>query len=418
MDAGCGRRYRSIPLNICSTSFARREPDLLHFSQYCYGSLDVDMPKIVVAHSDVVSWWQAVHGEEPPDSDWTRWYRETVQKRLGRARRGGCALALDAVADRRAITARASNAAVIYNGRTPALFNPHGDKRRSCGLSVGRLWDEAKQVSLLDASAICALAGDHRRCDASIPTSVYRGDGDAHRLRKARLELKGDKLSEAGAVAVWPRCHLRCDVAVRAFRPCATGGRAVALCDGGQRYSELPRDVGRDGVAISATNDADGLRDAAGRSCASDPVLRRHYAELAYQRARRPYTADRMVDEYLDTVRALVPDEEWRREQAHPIPHFAHSWISDWNHGNAHFLRGLARELRAWGTRFAATRRSASWSLTNLVQEGESAQQAIEQFRREFPDLDVRFYQRDASLRRFLAARTAGRRHRDRSRME
>lgn len=41
------------------------EPDLLHFSQYCYGSLPVDIPKIITAHSDVVSWWQAVHGEAP-----------------------------------------------------------------------------------------------------------------------------------------------------------------------------------------------------------------------------------------------------------------------------------------------------------------------------------------------------------------
>src|ERR1051325_2461609 len=41
-------------------------PDVLHFSQYCYGSLPVDIPKIVTAHSDVVSWWLAVHGEEPP----------------------------------------------------------------------------------------------------------------------------------------------------------------------------------------------------------------------------------------------------------------------------------------------------------------------------------------------------------------
>src|SRR5437764_1300896 len=24
---------------------------------------------------------------------------------------------------------------------------------------------------------------------------------------------------------------------------------------------------------------------------------------------------------------------------------FAHSWTSDWNHGNAHFLRGLASQL-------------------------------------------------------------------------
>ena len=79
---------------------------------------------------------------------------------------------------------------------------------------------------------------------------------------------------------------------------------------------------------------------------------------------------------------------------------FAHSWISDWNHGNAHFLRGLARELRKLGHEVRCYEELGSWSLTNLVeQEGEVAVQAIEQFRREFPDLDVRFYQQDEQLR-------------------
>ncbi len=30
---------------------------------------------------------------------------------------------------------------------------------------------------------------------------------------------------------------------------------------------------------------------------------------------------------------------------------FCHSLVSDWNHGNAHFLRGMARELCVAGTR-------------------------------------------------------------------
>ena len=38
------------------------QPDVLHFNQYCYRDIDVDVPRIVVAHSDVVSWWVAVHG--------------------------------------------------------------------------------------------------------------------------------------------------------------------------------------------------------------------------------------------------------------------------------------------------------------------------------------------------------------------
>jgi spore maturation protein CgeB len=82
---------------------------------------------------------------------------------------------------------------------------------------------------------------------------------------------------------------------------------------------------------------------------------------------------------------------------------FAHSWISDWNHGNAHFLRGLARELIRLGHEVRCYEEIGSWSLTNLVQEeGELAVHAIDQFRSEFPELDVRFYQRGKTLRETL----------------
>jgi len=78
---------------------------------------------------------------------------------------------------------------------------------------------------------------------------------------------------------------------------------------------------------------------------------------------------------------------------------FAHSWISDWNHGSAHFLRGLARELLRAGHEVRCYEELGSWSLTSLVtEEGHLAGQAIEQFRREFSELDVRFYQRGESL--------------------
>jgi spore maturation protein CgeB len=82
---------------------------------------------------------------------------------------------------------------------------------------------------------------------------------------------------------------------------------------------------------------------------------------------------------------------------------FAHSWISDWNHGNAHFLRGLARQLIRLGHEVRCYEELGSWSLSHLVEEeGDVAVQAIEQFRREFPDLDIRFYQRDETLQETL----------------
>ena len=82
---------------------------------------------------------------------------------------------------------------------------------------------------------------------------------------------------------------------------------------------------------------------------------------------------------------------------------FAHSWVSDWGHDDAHFLRGLVRELLRMGHEVRCYEELGSWSLTNLVnQEADVAVQAIEQFRQEFVTLDVRFFQPDSNLREAL----------------
>jgi spore maturation protein CgeB len=78
---------------------------------------------------------------------------------------------------------------------------------------------------------------------------------------------------------------------------------------------------------------------------------------------------------------------------------FTHSLISDWNHGNAHFLRGLARDLGKLGHEVRCHEELGSWSLTNLVQyERERSIQAIDQFRDAFGDLKIFFYKNDSSL--------------------
>src|SRR5690606_35948478 len=38
-------------------------PDLVHLNGYAYGSLNWQVPVLMVAHSDVYSWWRAVHQE-------------------------------------------------------------------------------------------------------------------------------------------------------------------------------------------------------------------------------------------------------------------------------------------------------------------------------------------------------------------
>jgi spore maturation protein CgeB len=64
---------------------------------------------------------------------------------------------------------------------------------------------------------------------------------------------------------------------------------------------------------------------------------------------------------------------------------FCHSLVSDWNHGNAHFLRGIATELLARGHRLTVLEPSDAWSRTNLVLHAGAG--AIERFHRAYPML-------------------------------
>jgi spore maturation protein CgeB len=52
---------------------------------------------------------------------------------------------------------------------------------------------------------------------------------------------------------------------------------------------------------------------------------------------------------------------------------FCHSLLSDWNHGNAHFLRGVCTELLARGHELAVYEPHDAWSLANLVAEHGAA---------------------------------------------
>ena len=72
---------------------------------------------------------------------------------------------------------------------------------------------------------------------------------------------------------------------------------------------------------------------------------------------------------------------------------FYHSLVSDWNHGNAHFLRGVATELLARGHRVSVLEPRDSWSRINLLAQVGSA--AIDRFHRAYPALTSMQYHPD-----------------------
>jgi spore maturation protein CgeB len=70
---------------------------------------------------------------------------------------------------------------------------------------------------------------------------------------------------------------------------------------------------------------------------------------------------------------------------------FYHSIVSDWNHGNAHFLRGIVTELLKRGHQVTVYEPKDGWSLSNLMREkGESV---LRQFKKVYPQLHSVLYE-------------------------
>jgi len=69
---------------------------------------------------------------------------------------------------------------------------------------------------------------------------------------------------------------------------------------------------------------------------------------------------------------------------------FYHSLVSDWNHGNAHFLRGICTELLALGHAVDVYEPLDAWSVASLVAEHGNA--PLQGFARAYPALHSRRY--------------------------
>lgn len=119
---------------------AEHRPDVVHLNQFAHAPLPWPSPILVVAHSDVVTWWRAVHGCDPGPA-WDR-YRQRVA--------AGLAAADAVVAPTAAMLDQLQAAyevpvhcAVVPNGRSLAV--PQRCRRRQM-VAVGRVWDEAKNI--------------------------------------------------------------------------------------------------------------------------------------------------------------------------------------------------------------------------------------------------------------------------------
>jgi spore maturation protein CgeB len=75
---------------------------------------------------------------------------------------------------------------------------------------------------------------------------------------------------------------------------------------------------------------------------------------------------------------------------------FYHAFSSCWNNGNAHFLRGVSRELQKLGHEVVVYEPADGWSRLNAIRDG--GEQALSEVIRLFPQIDIRQYDHSLDL--------------------
>jgi glycogen synthase len=269
---------------------ARTTPDLIHLNEPVYGSLPWQVPTVAVAHSCVLSWWQAVWGGAPP-LHWAR-YQQEMQRGLLQANRviAPSQWMLDAV--RRHYGLRAGQ--VIPNGRQPSQSG--AARKEPLIFAAGRLWDAAKNLLLLEQVAPeiswpIYIAGESRHPGLTQQVSA----GHVQLLGQLPGTLVASWLQRASIYA-FPARYEPFGLSVL---EAAQAGCALVLGD-------LPtlRELW-DGAAVFVAPDQPSDLRLALQGLIEDSALRQALAMRARRRALQ-YTPPRMARAYLEVYSDLL----------------------------------------------------------------------------------------------------------------
>jgi glycogen(starch) synthase len=264
--------------------------DLLLSSQYCFGALECDIPRAVVAHSDVLSWAEACRPNGLEPSKWLNTYCTMVQEGL---------IGADAVVapTRWMLDALGKNfdlpreQDVLVNGRTLAELD-FASTRKMQAITAGRLWDEAKNLKMLE------------KVDSPIPLLIA-GEKE---YESASLAVGGADIRILGALAE--------DELLTLFRE-----SGIYVCTSKyEPFGLAPLEAALCGCAVLA-NDIAPLREVWGDAAlyfsgpeslsswlwrlSDHPWLLNEAREIAGSRARE-FTAERMAAGYLKLFRSML----------------------------------------------------------------------------------------------------------------
>jgi glycogen synthase len=288
-------------------------PDVVHLNGYAHAALPWKAPVLVVGHSCVLSWWEAVKGEPAPQ-EWER-YRQEVKRGLQAAD-----LVLAPTPAMLAALARLYGplvkAQVVANGRDPALLAP--EAKEPFIFSAGRLWDEAKNVAALEQIAPLLpwpvyLVGETRHPDHGPETSRPPEDSmdsgrNVRRLGRVPADVVVSWLRRASIYALPAR-----------YEPFGLSALEAAFAGCALVLGDIPslREVWGDAALFVPPNDTEALRETLCRLIA-DPAERESMAHRARERAFE-YTPERMAAGYLAAYRFLTSSSP-QPPEAEPEP--------------------------------------------------------------------------------------------------
>lgn len=268
---------------------AELKPDLVHLNGYMHADLAWNCPCMIVAHSCVVSWWQAVKQETIPRH--FQQYQERVAKGLASADMVAAPSA-SMLSSIESCYLPLANSRVIYNGRSKKRYRP--DNKINFILSVGRLWDEGKNIG-----AIARMAD-------SLPWPVFIAGEEKHPEGEiARM----DNVNHLGALPPAKLAPWFATAAIYAlparYEPFGLTVLEAALSGCALVLGDIPslRELWQGAAVFVPPDDSEALADVLTSLC-QDRVLREKMAKKAYERSRF-FNPDKMAAEYFAAYLSL-----------------------------------------------------------------------------------------------------------------
>ncbi len=266
-------------------------PDLIHLNGYAHGNLPWQAPVLTVGHSCVLSWWQNVKEEEPPSR--LKTYARRVQTGLQNVD-GVIGVTHFMLNQLKKFYGSFKSLGVIYNGRDRRDFHP--SSKEPLIFSMGRLWDEAKNIRAIEAISPdlewpVYIAGDDR--------GRLTSNDNFHVCGHLAEEEVADMLGKA-SIYVMPARYEPFGLSVL---EAALSGCALVLGD-------IPslREVWGDAAIYIHPNDTNSFKRQI-QELISSTRKREQIAEKALLRARR-YSPERLGKQYVQVYQKLLKERQ------------------------------------------------------------------------------------------------------------